>query len=283
MTRSINRVLGGALLVTLIFVGLGCRKPSKPAAPAPKPQAPAAQQQAPKPTPEAPAAPEAAEPEPEPVAELPEASGDCDHPYYPLKDGNEIDYRVTSGGTTTDYAMTVSDVTENSAKLNIIFTTPTAMTVVQNIQCAEGTIRTDGYMDMGSAMTGGKIKTVTKSVSGDLMPKTLAVGTTWTTKYDTVVTMQGTGLPAGLGQMTATVESTNKVLNEESITVPAGTYTALKVQVDTTTQVTIPGMPTGPTTTKMTNYQWWVKGVGMVKTVDAAGTSPMVATKVIIN
>lgn len=280
--RSINRVLGGALLVTLIFVGFGCRKPAKPPAPAPAPQAPV-QQQAPKPPAPTTAAPQApAQPGPEP-SDQPWVSVNCNHPYYPLKDGNEIDYRVTSGGQSFDYVLKVSDVTDSSAKLSVSFTKPSPMTVVQNLQCDDGTIRTDGYLDMAAVSTGGKMKIETKSVSGDLMPKDLAVGTAWTTKYDTVITLQDPSLPQGFGNMTASVESTNKVLTEESITVPAGTYTALKVQVDTNTVVTIPGVPTGPSTTKMTNFQWWVKDVGMIKTVDAGGEAPVVATRVVIN
>jgi hypothetical protein len=285
MNRTFYKVLGGSLLIALIFVGFGCRK-AAPKPVAPKPQAPAAQQQAQPPAaPTEPAAPAVETPsafeEPSAVEES-AIAGNCNHPYYPLKNGNEIDYRVTSGGQTTDYVLKVSDVTYSSAKLNISFTKPSPMTIVQSLQCLDGTIRTDGYLDMGAAMSGGTLKTETKSVSGDLMPKNLEVGTTWTTKYDTLITMQGANLPPGIGKMSGAVESVNKVEKEESVTVPAGTYQALKVRVDTTATVIITGLPTGPTTTKQTNYQWWVKGVGMVKMSDAEGNSPTEAIMVII-
>lgn len=282
MTRTFYRILGGSLLVALIFVGLGCRKPT-PKPVAPKPPAPAVQQQVQPPVvPVEPAPPAEEEEAAPPAEEEPADLTDCSHPYYPLKDGNQINYQVTAGGKKFEYVLTVSDVTDNSARLNIAITDPQPMTIVQDIQCSGGTIRTNGYMDLGAAMTGGQMKTETKNVTGDLMPKELSAGTTWTTKYDTIISMKGADLPVSLSQMTGTVESVNLVQSEETVVVPAGTYKALKVKVDTTTTVTIPGVPTGPSTTKQTNYQWWVKGVGMIKSSDAAGLAPMEATRVIM-
>lgn len=249
-------------IASLALVGAGCGRPA--AAPAAVPPSP--------PTPAAAPSPSAAAP-----SDLTGAG--CRHPYYPLQNGYEIDYHTTAA-TPFDYQMKVSDVTADSARLTLSFSQPRPFSVAQDVSCTDGAIRAKGFLDVGGAM-GGAVKTETKSVEGDLMPKTLTVGATWTTKYETVVSYEGIKLPPGMkSEFAGEVTVVNRVVAAEKVTVPAGTFDAVKVQVDTSSSSTMPGSPT-PTVTKTTAYQWWVLGVGLVKNQDAEGKTVTEATKIV--
>ncbi|MDD5251324.1 MAG: hypothetical protein PHT12_01650 [Patescibacteria group bacterium] len=262
--KKLSVVALTAPLLALALLGAGCgNKSATP--PAPKPAAPSAQA----PSAAAPAAPTAVTPE----------SNLCRHPYFPLKNGYEIAYRVDAAGRSFDYVMKQSDVTDASAKLSFAFTYPKSFTATQNIICDKGNIRTDGYLDLGGAMT-GTVKTETKNVVGDMMPKSLAVGSEWTTTYETVMDYSGMNVPGLKGQVAGKVTAKNKVTAEEDVEVPAGKFRALKVESETTSTATVPGMPTPPQPSKSVTYQWWVAGIGLVKTTDAAGTMNTVATRI---
>jgi hypothetical protein len=71
-------------------------------------------------------------------------------------------------------------------------------------------------------------------------------------------------------------------LGEESVTVPAGTFTAMKVKTDITLDVflTYQGTRT-PYPSKFLQMNYFVAGVGMVKTENAADTGDSTYTEVI--
>lgn len=194
----------------------------------------------------------------------------CSNPYYPLKNGLSIEYQTTTGKTVSSYVTSVSDVTADSAKLTFFFPEK-KLTLDQNVTCVNGSIRTGSFMNLGAA---GQMKTETKSVEGDLMPRDLAPGSTWSTKYKVLATVAGR-------EMTMDVTSDAKVIGEEQVTVPAGTFTALKVEETTTNSFVIPGVPAMKPTVSVTT-QWWVRDVGAVKMVTPSpeGDVVTVATKV---
>ena len=257
------------ILPVLLFVGVGCGKTKAPVVP----DAPSA-------------APESAlETLGDEAAIL---DGDaCTHPYYPLIEGYTIDYRhITSEIAPFSYKMSVSDVRPGKgANLNFSFTEPVPFTAVQELICEGKNIKAKAYLDIGGeigkAMTGMSMKTETKSVSGEIMPSKLEVGTSWTTEFEFRTQIEGLPAGAGLGDMTAVAISVNKVLAEEDVTVSAGTYKAMKIESTTTTNTTLSTGANIPPSVS-TQYQWWVKGVGLVKMTSVSSGSTVTTEAVSI-
>jgi len=207
----------------------------------------------------------------------------CDNPYYPLKAGDEIEYQSTGAGGKTTHTMKVVEATGESAKIKFTFSAPSEVTMTQNIFCEGGRVRTDAYIDLTSGAGGVQMKSETEGVEGDLMPKDPKVGSTWTTRYSMTSKFEGVKVPGNFEGMKMALESVNKVLAEEKITVPAGTYTALKVEVVSSMKMSMPGLPVPIPPSSMTFHEWWVKGVGLVKVASAdskAGKWETVATRV---
>ncbi len=248
--------------LALLFLGAGCAKKSEvKAPPAQIPPSGAATNAA---------APGAA-PESVPTAAADQGVSPCDHPYYPLIPGYAISYVTKSGSSQVDYTMTVGEVNGTSAKVNYSFSKPVVATITQELGCKAGAILAKTYLDMSSVLGGADIKVETKSASGNIMPGELRIGTTWNNGFETTLT-PGPTFPAKIGPMTANVNVYNRVIGEEEVKVPAGTFTALKVEVQSTQKLDIPNMPTQPPET-MVGYQWWVKGVGLVKQTSGTGTA----------
>ncbi|HTK04593.1 MAG TPA: hypothetical protein VL500_03350 [Candidatus Eisenbacteria bacterium] len=265
VTRHLGprRVLAlAAITASLLLVGAGCGKkpPQDRQVPSPSAANPA------------PAPSERPVPSPGPAVSL------CANPYFALSRGMRVDYESTVAGKVSTYSMVVTDATATSAKLSYEYPNTTYV-FVQDIVCENGSVTTTSFMNFAGANS--SMKTETKRVEGELMPKDVHAGSTWTASYESVATLAG--LPEGVAAqtMTLSVASQSKAIGEESVTVPAGTFTAMKVESTSTTTSTISGAPaTSPTVT--TTQQWWVKGVGLVKsaTEGKSGTTVTVATKV---
>ena len=218
------------------------------------------------------------------------AADACDNPYFPLRTGDEIEYKNSGAGGENSYTMKVLETTPGSAKIEYIFGSKSGVKVTQNLFCKDGRITTDTYMNMTSGTGGVEMRSDTEGVEGDLMPKDVKVGSTWTTKYTMASKIEGVEMPSGFGGFKMTVKSTNKVLKEEKVSVPAGTYLALKIEVVSSVDMSMPGikfpaqqgrgsanMPESginlpASTTSMTFYEWWAKGIGLIK-VSSSGPS----------
>ncbi len=214
----------------------------------------------------------------------------CDNPYFPLRAGDEIEYRNSGAGGESSYTMKVLETATGSAKIEYIFGTKKGMTMTQNLFCENGRITTDTYMNLTSGTGGVEMRSDTEGVEGDLMPKDVKVGSVWTTKYTMSSKFEGAEMPGGFGGIKMTVKSTNKVVKEEKITVPAGTYVALKIRVESSIDMSMPGIkfPTASgrgsagtsdpsinfpaSSTSVVMDEWWVRGIGLVKVASAGGS-----------
>jgi hypothetical protein len=192
----------------------------------------------------------------------------CNHPYFPLVAGNEIEYRNSGAGGGSSYVMTIKEAKDGQAKMQYSFGPPNKSTVSMTLTCKDGKIWTDSYMNLGEGTQGVEMTMNTQGVEGALIPADLKVGTTWTTKYSIAATYKGAQVPAGFGGMKMDIRQTNKVVGQEKVTVPAGTYDALKVDVTSSMDFNIPGMPggsQGAQGTSLTFHEWMAPGVGIVK------------------
>ncbi len=104
----------------------------------------------------------------------------------------------------------------------------------------------------------------TTSSSGVTLPATIKPGDTW----EQAITLEGTE-DIGGNQIPAKNEFTNscKAVGVESVTVPAGTFDAMRVDCQTNMNITIT-MANTPVTTalKFTTTSWYAENVGAVKT-----------------
>jgi hypothetical protein len=236
--------------------------------------------------PEKPAPSPATPPSSSPAAPTAEktSSDNCGNPYYPFKQGLAIAYGVTPSVKTTesaDYTIRTVSVVGTTAKLRV--ETAGGGTADMEADCANGSVALNGSSGLGAAAQGMKFKTTVLSSSGTYMPADVSAGSVWNNSE--TIRMDVTGGSAGMGPITMTTKEQSKAIGEESVTVPAGTYQAIKVEVTRTTTSTaqIAGgksMAIPPSTSKSTD--WWVKGIGMVKSVtkDQDGTTTVEAKSV---
>jgi len=194
----------------------------------------------------------------------------CEHPYYPLKPGYEIAYQTKWGTNVSNYSEKVTAGGSDSVQLHLAFDGGT--TSDQTIQCRDGKLQVMGYVDVASATQSKRANVTTKSVEGDFLPKDLRVGSEWTNKFEIEMDMSQIAA-GGLNKVEGTITTQRKVLGEEEVTVPAGTFKALKIQAETAIDTHLPGVANGVTASipKLVTTEWWVKGKGMVKSVMSMG------------
>ncbi len=197
--------------------------------------------------------------------------GDCDNPYYPLNEGHSITYGMITGGSRSEITMTVTAATAKSATLSYDIA---GVKATQEITCTSGSLVARGNVDFGAATSGMNARTETRKSSGILMPDRIVPGATWDSEMQTAATVTLPGKAgAALGgslEVVTDIATRREAIGEEEVIVPAGTYRAMKVK--NTITMTTSGGPAGkgtPFTTETT--EWFVRDVGMVKSVTVGG------------
>lgn len=193
-----------------------------------------------------------------------EPQGLCYNPLFPVKLGATWTY-ASAGGASGDYTFidTITDVREDG------FTLATQFDDLTRTQ--EWTCTPEGLASLtfGGGVAGGVITNevqmdlTTSNVQGINLPKMVNVGDQWPYSLDFAGTMQLAGTPADV-QGTATFDF--NALGDEDVTVPAGTFNAMKIHVDMVLdmQITFSGLTT-PVTFASPIDMWFAPGVGWVK------------------
>lgn len=215
----------------------------------------------------APSSPSGAAPTPSrPVA------GRCLNTYYPLNAGSSIQYRSVNGGTEIPFKISVIEHDADGIKLEYDMTVRGRNAKITNeLECVGGTIKGKGYFDFASAFLGFDVSYEVLEMSGEILPADMRVGKEWVNTSKVKMTTEDTG-PVGrmMNGRVSTTKITNKVTAEESVTVPAGTFTALKVEQKIEMQFEMSGRPFNTTTN---STAWYVKDVGLIKTVSGTGAN----------
>ncbi len=209
---------------------------------------------------EAPAA--AATPTAAPTATTaaPVAAGDCDNPFFPAVEGRVMTYRNTVPAFgESEFSHTFSDVTDSSFNVNI--GVGDGENIIQKWTCSA-----DGLLSPEMAQMPGMAEGMTFEyieASGATLPAAdqMTAGHEWTTHYVVEVTMPDLG--QGAMSMSETVDLVNTVAGEESVTVPAGTFDAVRVDTAGTIAVSIAGAPAS--NVEMSIVSWYAEGVGLVR------------------
>lgn len=215
-----------------------------------------------------------------PTASRPVASSGCSHPYYPLRPGSSITYRMTTGENVNTLKVSVTENTGDQAKLTYAFPEG-GINIDQTLTCESGGLFSESYLDLASEVSGMNFRSETKSASGPLLPEGLGVGSEWDSSFDIVVHVDsGPVHDAGISEINETFSIHRKAEGFESVTVPAGTFNALKIQSHFTVATTgVPGM----SSLSFDTTEYWVEGIGYVKTASESGgvVSVIEATEIV--
>jgi hypothetical protein len=140
--------------------------------------------------------------------------------------------------------------------------------VTLEYKCENGALVAKGFADAismteaeGALARGADIETL--SSEGQFMPARISAGQEWGAKYTIKLTPLGRPdvLDARAGAVKMEVAIRRSAVGKETVTVPAGRFEAMKIA----SSIDFNG------STVSSGTEWWVKGKGMVKSVQAAG------------
>ena len=194
-----------------------------------------------------------------------ESASACDNPYMPIVVGATWDYKLTGPASDT-FTHSILSVEGNGFTEQDVF--GVGVTRQGKWTCENGDL-TALNPPSGNAGTvqaeGVQVNLETKEISGLTLPATINAGDTWSQ----TMTLEGTETVNGQ-EFPARNELTSdcKALGIESVTVAAGTFDAMKVECQTTMNLTITMAGNDMTTPlQLTGTNWYAEGVGLVKTV----------------
>jgi hypothetical protein len=197
-----------------------------------------------------------------------EVEGQCANPLFPVKLGAIWTYTGT-GSTAGDYGFTdtITDVRDDGFTLTSQFDDLT--------RTQEWTCKPEGLaaLTFGGGAAGGifangmQMDLNTSNVQGVNLPKTINAGDQWPYSLDFEGDMEFSGTQAN-AQGTATFTFT--AVGQESVTVPAGTFDAMKIHADMVLdmQLSLSGITTPVTFTSPTDL-WFAPSVGWIKATSA--------------
>ena len=190
-------------------------------------------------------------------------SGACYHPYVPLAEGFSRSYSSEDGEIT----QTISEVRTDGFTMNIV--SPDGEVMASEWSCGENGIAGYEGEDILSEMLGeisGSYSNV--EIEGTALPTNIRAGDTW----QMVVTITVGVQQAGVDSKNVIVLNVNyTAVGEETITIPAGTLTAMRIDFTTSGENNLE--VTGPAgsmsqllaTIEATGSDWYVECLGKVK------------------
>jgi hypothetical protein len=146
--------------------------------------------------------------------------------------------------------------------------------VNHTITCQNGELNENSYLDLSRffVANANQVSLEATHLDGAILPANLGVGSHWTAHFKGGAHEQRSGVSS---EVEVTADRT--VASTESVTVPAGTFTALKVN----TVFTIKTKVLSPIVTELppivaNGTEWWVEGKGLVKSSATFGSTPVV-------
>jgi len=197
-------------------------------------------------------------------------SGLCANDFYPVVVGATWTYHGNGPTGEFTWTSTITDVNGSGFTVTNQFD---ELTATQQWSCtAEGLAALNyGGGPEASLTTSGLNGTFeTTDTAGVTFPLHISAGDTWTQSFTIHGEMGLTG--AGLSSTAdGTVSQSYTAVGMESVTVPAGTFEAMRVEaiLHFDLQVVLEGGITAPMAFDLQTTNWWVPGVGWVKSDSA--------------
>lgn len=254
-----------SLLLMILFVA-ACAAPPAPTTTEPQATLPAASPQATG-TDTATEAPATAEGTGVPVT----GEGLCANAYYPIREGATWTYQ-SAGGNTGGYSFT--DTITSARDDGFTLSTQIAgLTQTQEWNCTSEGLVALQFGGAPAAMLTSQAMQLglqVNNVTGITFPKNIQPADQWSHSLDFEgnVTLSGNQANA-----TGNAQTSFNAIGMESVTVPAGTFDAMKIQADTVLDMnaSYAGLSV-PVSFSATYTYWFVQGVGWVK---ASGTGSL--------
>ena len=190
----------------------------------------------------------------------------CDNPYMPVVPGATWNYRLT-GPLADTFTHSIVSVESSSFVEQDVFAAGVTRQGTWN--CENGNLIALDPPSGASANVNTEnnvsVDFETKDLSGVTIPAAINAGDSWSQSLtlEGTQTINGTSFPAG-NQLT----SDCKAIGIESVTVEAGTFDAMRVECQTTMNISI-AMGDVPiqSTLDLTGTNWYAEGVGLIKTL----------------
>ena len=163
--------------------------------------------------------------------------GLCANAYYPVREGATWNYQST-GSPAGEYGFTdtITSVREDAFTLTSQFGD---LTRTQEWACKpEGLVALQLGGPSAATLNSQdmQLNLEVKNVSGVTFPSTIAPGQQWQHNLDFEGKMDTAGQE---GAATGNAQSSFNAVGNESVTVPAGTFDALKIQIDSTLNINV--------------------------------------------
>src|SRR6266487_1382431 len=195
----------------------------------------------------------------------PVAGGGCANQYYPVREGATWNYASTgSPAGNYNYTDSITALRADGFTLTSQFD---KLTRTQEWAC-----KPEGLVALqlgGGALTSQnlKLEVTTQNATGVTYPSKINAGDEWDYALDFTGKMEVGG---NSGDATGNDKVHFKALGVESVTVPAGTFDAMKVQTDTTLDINVTYQGLKVPVAFISSYTYWyAQDVGWVK---ASGT-----------
>ncbi len=204
----------------------------------------------------------------------------CNNPLYPVRQGASWAY-INSGGPngTFAYSDTISSVRMDGFTITSQIA---SLTRTQEWACEAGGLKA---LELGGGTTanitaqGITAEFTTSDITGISLPAVIASGQQW--NYD--LKIHGS-IPMPTEQQAESTGTYSIIMQEigwETVTVPAGTFDAVKIQANSTVEILVPfGNEQVPMKYTGASITWYAPGVGYVKLVENwdLGGGPYTAT-----
>ncbi len=192
-----------------------------------------------------------------------------DHDFYPVVLGATWTYDMQG----EQFTQTIVDVTPDGYTIEA--------NVADQVVSMDFICQDDGIVQLGMPGLGDMgvaMDIEILELEGVQFPARFAPGETWT--YKMTMAMKMSMEMEGMGNMvvdsTSVTSADNRFGDPETVTVPAGTFTALPMYSDSNVSLTMSmmGMTLPATDVASTSTTWYVEGVGMVRQ-ESDGSSVM--------
>lgn len=195
-----------------------------------------------------------------PTQEAPETAsgGLCSHPYYPVIDGATWVYEI-GGDSQAVHTMSV----EEEGKFQVAVVGGESTSILEGLCTEKGIVLMDRGMEGSFFTSTGSASTTSLSQDGVTLPNKMQVGDNWTQTFD----MVGEGDDSEV-RLEAKIINNYNVVGKGSVTVPAGTFEALKIEQNGTLTMSGYEFTTHGTL-------WYVEGIGNVQAENGIGNGEM--------
>lgn len=195
----------------------------------------------------------------------------CSHPYFPAKNGYRVDYKSSANNRISNYNLSVSDVTRDQATMTFSMGTTT---IAHRIGCTDNGIVEHQFLNLSSLLTGGIVEIESRGATGTMLIRDLRPGARWSQGFDFITTSYAGELRMVMG---SNVTIDREAISEESVTVQAGTFTAMKVKskINMRNKLMMDAGTNDLPLITLEQNEWWVRGKGLVKSQSTGSGSPI--------